>query len=223
MPAEVTAYQLLITLREVEPSVWRRVLVRSDSSLVALHFIVQAVMGWDDVHLHQFVIHGKTYGMYKEGGIVFHDDPWQVRLTNFRLRPGERFRYEYDFGDFWQHDLRLEKILPLEAKKTYPRCIAGEHACPPEDCGGPYAYKAVCDERWGDEHADDFLTVLTALQRFADGEWTRQDLREDEDFLEAMIRFEEWEKFNPARFDLKTVNQRLMEVAREIQGASDRS
>lgn len=222
MPAEVAIYQLHLGLREVEPTVWRRLLVRSDTSLAQLHFIVQAAMGWEDVHLHQFRIHGRLFGMYKDGGISFRDDPWQVKLSNFKLRPGERFVYEYDFGDFWQHDLRLEKILPLDPKKRLPICVAGECACPPEDCGGPEAYKAVCDERWGDEHLDVMHTVLVAFKKLADGEMTRQEFREDEDLQDAMERVVWWEKYNPERFDRKAVNRRLREVEREVEGASDR-
>lgn len=117
MVAEVVAYQLNVVLREVEPTVWRRVLVRDEVSIAELHHTVQATMGWDDEHLHQFRIFGREYGVHHEGGIVFRDDPWQVKLRDFKLRPGERFVYEYDFGDFWQHDLRLEKVLPLDPKK----------------------------------------------------------------------------------------------------------
>lgn len=222
MPAKVVAYQLHLELREVEPTVWRRLLVRSDTSLAQLHFIVQAAMGWEDVHLHQFRIHGRQFGIAREGGISFRDDPWKVRLADFRLQPRERFVYEYDFGDFWQHDLRLEKTPPLDPKKRLPTCIAGEHACPPEDCGGPDAYKAVCDERWGDEHLETMRTVLVAFKKLADGEITREEFREDEDLRDAMDRFLWWEKYNPERFDRKVVNKRLREVEREVEGADNR-
>ena len=90
MPAEVVVYQLHLGLPEVEPTVWRRLLVGSDTSPAALHFIVQAAMGWEDFHLHQFRIHGRLFGISREGGISFRDDSWSVRLADFRLRPGER-------------------------------------------------------------------------------------------------------------------------------------
>jgi hypothetical protein len=126
-PAQPTirVYQLKIVLRDISPLIWRRVLVTSDTTIATLHAIVQTVMGWEDAHLPQFRIHGKAYGVYRGGGCTFADNPQQVRLSNFRLRRGERFLYEYDFGDFWQHDIRLEHVLPLDAHRHYPVCIGG--------------------------------------------------------------------------------------------------
>ena len=119
MAAEVVVYQLNIVLREVEPTVWRRVLVRSDTGIALLHQVVQVAMGWEDAHLHKFRIHGRDYGTSCEGGIMFSTNPQEVLLDGFQLRAGERFRYEYDFGDFWEHDLRLERVLPLDPKKKW--------------------------------------------------------------------------------------------------------
>src|SRR5687768_15790980 len=133
-PATTKAYQLKVSLREISPLIWRRLLVTSDTTVAHLHAILQTAMGWEDVHLHRFRIHGKEYGISRMGGLLFADDPDQVLLSDFRLRAGERFVYEYDMGDFWQHDLRLEHVRPLDPKKTYPVCIAGAGDCPPEDC-----------------------------------------------------------------------------------------
>ena len=110
----IRVYQLKIVLRDISPLVWRRVRVTSDTTIADLHAIVQTVMGWEDVHLHQFRIHGKAYGVYRGGGVTFADNPRQVRLADFRLHTGERFLYEYDFGDGWQHDIRLEQVVPLD-------------------------------------------------------------------------------------------------------------
>jgi hypothetical protein len=65
-----------------------------------------------------------------------------VRLGDLDLRRLERFVYEYDFGDSWIHDLRLEATLPVDPRKTYPVCVAGKCSAPPEDCGGPSAFMA---------------------------------------------------------------------------------
>ena len=97
----VRIYQLQVTLRDSSPLIWRRLLVRSDTTISQLHDVVQIAMGWEDLHLQQFLIHGKSYGVYYDGGIVFSDDPRHVRLADFRLRKGERFLYEYDLGDWW--------------------------------------------------------------------------------------------------------------------------
>ena len=81
---KVLAYQLRVWLREISPAIWRRLLVRSDSTIADLHYILQITMGWTDFHLHQFIIHGKSYGVSKTGGIWFTDDPKQVHLDNLR-------------------------------------------------------------------------------------------------------------------------------------------
>ena len=90
----VFIYQLRVWLREISPVIWRRLLVRSDSSIADLHYTLQLAMGWTDTHLHQFLIRGKSYGIAQMGGIGFTDDPHQVRLGRFRFRDNERFLYE---------------------------------------------------------------------------------------------------------------------------------
>jgi Plasmid pRiA4b ORF-3-like protein len=133
-------YQLHVWLREITPLIWRRLLVGSDSTIADLHYTLQIAMGWDDAHLHRFRIRGKDYGVSRSGGIGFHDDPRQVHLADFHFRHHERFLYEYDFGDLWQHVVRVERRLPVGRKRTYPVCIGGQRAVPPEDCGGPWAF-----------------------------------------------------------------------------------
>src|SRR5438874_11105953 len=92
----VKVYQLKVSLRDISPMIWRRLLVTSDTTIAQLHTILQTVMGCEDLHLHRFCIYGKEYGIYREGGMSFDDNPFQIKLSDFRLRPGERFEYEYD-------------------------------------------------------------------------------------------------------------------------------
>jgi hypothetical protein len=136
-------YQLRMRLGAISPLIWRRILVRNDTSIAVLHHLIQRAFGWTDSHLHRFVIHGKAYGIAYIGGITFMDDPQQVRLADFHFRPNERFAYEYDFCDLWQHEIRLEQILPFDPTQTYPVCTGGAHAAPLEDCGGPQAFLAL--------------------------------------------------------------------------------
>ena len=89
-----TVYQLRVVLRGVSPLIWRRLLVRSDSTVADVHATVRVVLGWSDEHLNQFVIHGRQYGVSHLGGIGFRDNPREVRLADFGLRVGERFLYE---------------------------------------------------------------------------------------------------------------------------------
>jgi hypothetical protein len=137
-PREV--YQLHILLLQISPAIWRRLHMRSDSTIADLHYTLQIVMDWSDTHLHRFAIHGKEYGIAQPGGLWFRDNPAAVRLCDLHLRLGERFLYEYDLIDNWQHQIRLERKFPLHPNRSYPRCIAGARLAPPEGCGGPYGY-----------------------------------------------------------------------------------
>jgi hypothetical protein len=132
--AEAVGYQLRVVLRGISPLIWRRLLVRSDSTIFDLHRTLQIAFGWSDEHLHRFVIHGREHGAES---LV---DPRRVHLADLGLRVHERFQYEYDFTDGWQHDVRLEQILLLKAGRACPRCVGGRRRVPPEDCGGPWAF-----------------------------------------------------------------------------------
>src|SRR5947209_14282813 len=121
-PAVPVVYQLRVVLRGISPLIWRRLLVRGDSTIADLHFALQIAMGWSDAHLHRFIIHGKDYGVAHVGGHIFADDPTRVRLADFAFRRRERFAYQYDFGDDWQHDLVIEQIGPLDPTRTYSAC-----------------------------------------------------------------------------------------------------
>ena len=105
--------------------IWRRLLLQSDHSIADLHYTIQIAMGWSDSHLHRFHIHGKDYGVAHEGGLTFSDDPERVLLGQFGFRLCERFLYEYDFYDNWEHDIRLEKVLPLNSKRV-SRFVLGD-------------------------------------------------------------------------------------------------
>ena len=119
-PSNSVVYQLKVALRGISPLIWRRFLVRADISIADLHHILQLVLGWPNSYLHRLVIHGKEYGIAYKGGIGFDDDPRQIRLADFRFRLRERFLYEYDFHDHWQHDMRVEQILPIDGNRISP-------------------------------------------------------------------------------------------------------
>src|SRR4051794_36354332 len=114
------AYQLRVVLRGISPLIWRRLLVRDDSTIADLHYALQIAFGWTDTHLHRFVIHGKDYGIARLGGLSFAGNPARVQLADLRLRPRERWAYQYDFGADWQHDLRIEQLVPLDPCRAYP-------------------------------------------------------------------------------------------------------
>ena len=195
--ASVEVYQLRIYLREISPMIWRRLLVRSDSTIADLHYALQITMGWEDFHLHQFIIHGKRYGVSRLGCINFSDDAAQVHLADFHWRRGERFLYEYDFGDGWQHEIRLEKRPALDPKKTYPFCSGGARKAPPEDCGGPWAFMALADHYSLPYIASRLVEIIE--------EETHGECREE------IHEFMYWLSVN--QFERKTVNRRLAQYA----------
>lgn len=132
-------YQLKITLKGIRPPIWRRIQICNDNTLGDLHYAIQGSMGWSDSHLHCFEIVGTEYGS------VLDEDPNVKDETRFKLSkliPIEKFKfnYLYDFGDSWQHEILLEKILEPDPKIKYPICIKAKRACPPDDCGGVWGY-----------------------------------------------------------------------------------
>lgn len=147
-PQLVCVYQLKVVLRGISPMIWRRLLLRSDQSIADLHYAIQISLGWSDSHLHRFHIHGKDYGVAHAGGITFNDDPEEVHLADFGFRLRERLLYEYDLHDNWEHDVRLEKVLPWDTRLVYPVCTGGQRLAPPEDCGGARVYMEEGDPRW---------------------------------------------------------------------------
>jgi len=132
-------YQIKITLAWSKPPIWRRVIVRSDMRLNRFHDVIQRAMGWTDSHLHQFVVDKTFYGKPNPE----HSETLNERnYTIAQLAPAVRkkFIYEYDFGDGWNHELLVEKVLPADPAFKHPVCVGGALACPPEDCGGIYGY-----------------------------------------------------------------------------------
>lgn len=176
--------RMKITLREIRPPVWRRLEVRDDMTLARLHTVLQRVMGWTDSHLHAFRVGKVRFGT--------PDPEWpddtiserKIRVRDLIDRGVKRFVYEYDFGDDWQHDIVIEKILEPEFGVRYPRCLGGKRACPPEDCGG----------------APGYAELVATLADPYDPEY------------EHMRSWAGW--FEPEAFDLERVNQSLRKLRR---------
>ncbi len=194
-------YQLRVVLRGISPLIWRRLLVRSDSTIADLHSALQITFGWTDTHLHRFVIRGKDYGITRLGGLSFADDPTQVPLAALRLRLGERWSYQYDFGADWQHEVRVEQIEPLDPRRTYPGCIGGARAAPPEDCGGPGAFLDLRQHFHPAAVAGRLAGIFSAVLDADDPDAVVDDHREE---LAELVR---WATLD--RFDRRHVNQRL--------------
>ncbi|MGH9400613.1 MAG: plasmid pRiA4b ORF-3 family protein [Terriglobia bacterium] len=212
----VEAYQIHVWIRGISPMIWRRLLVRSDSTIADLHYTLQIAFDWSDLHLHRFHIHGQDYGIGRIGGPGFSSDPCKVRLGDFQFRMNERFLYEYDFGDRWEHEVRMERRLAAEAKKIYPVCIGGRRAGPEEDCGGPGAYMECVDDHWCHPPFEELSVMAEAVGRLLDArddEKIREALGDLDELREAVDNVEVYQRFRPDRFDRRRVNRRLKQYA----------
>ena len=140
--------QFRVSLQGIEPPIWRRIQVPSAYSFWDLHVAIQDSMGWLDCHLHSFHIADPHSESEIEIGIPDEDElseepclpGWDVPVSQYFRSPGDRALYAYDFGDGWEHTLVLEAIVDRVPRRRYPVCLAGERACPPEDCGGALGY-----------------------------------------------------------------------------------
>ncbi|MEI8230869.1 MAG: plasmid pRiA4b ORF-3 family protein [Candidatus Peregrinibacteria bacterium] len=189
-------YQLKITLKQSAPPIWRRILISGDATFRDLHEAIQISMGWYDGHLHQFFTE-KQHGLYMGGCITntsiediepFEEaaDEREVRLQDRLSAKGSRCSYEYDFGDSWEHEILVEKIIKPEPGMEYPVCIGGRRQCPPEDCGGLGGY-------------DRLLEILTNPRH-----------KEHAEMLE-WLGLENQEEFDPEALDIDEVNATLRE------------
>ena len=175
-------YELKLTLMYVEPQVWRRVRVPRAITLAWLHEVIQIAMGWEDDHLHEFIIGRKRYGASMPDSFGLGDPPVDEEIVRLNgvAKPKAKFGYLYDFGDSWTHEVRIERELESETGRREASCVAGENACPPEDCGGAGGYRNMLD-------------ILAHPRRKQYGE-IREWLGED---------------FDPGRFDADQANKRL--------------
>jgi hypothetical protein len=138
VPPEV--FQLKVTLLGTMPPIWRQLLVPANMTLAQLHNVLQDAMGWQDCHMHEFCAGRRRIGQPDPEdrfmGVPSVENERAVHLSDVLSRVRAKITYTYDFGDSWEHGIMLEKRLPADPGSTYPVCIGGERACPPEDCGG---------------------------------------------------------------------------------------
>ena len=177
-------YLLKITLMNMPHAIWRRFVVPANITLDQLHEVVQVVMGWHDCHCHAFIKDNQQYmpAMALEFGnecdSLLEDD---YTLESLAPKKGAQIRYWYDFGDDWMHEIVVENANYEDSAQSHPvYCVAGEKACPPEDCGGGYGYLDFCDAMADPKHPE------------------HRDLKE---WFGG--------KYDPNHFDIDAVNKRL--------------
>ncbi len=146
------AMQFRVSLVHSEPLIWRRIIVPFHYSFWDLHCAIQDAMGWKNYHLHAFEI--KDPASNKTVMIGQPDEDTEAfglqvlpdhleRISRYFSYKNKKAEYEYDFGDSWHHNVQYEKTLIIELGEKLPKCIDGQNACPPEDCGGIFLYNNV--------------------------------------------------------------------------------
>ena len=136
------AVQLHVQLQDVSPAIWRRVVVPASLTLRELHAVIQTPMGWQAYHLHMFDVAGTLYGDVEDfDGPLGDEETFTVGQAAATV---QEFTYDYDFGDGWTHDIRIEQVVDSVGVGT-PHLLGGARACPPEDCGGPGGYEHLLE------------------------------------------------------------------------------
>lgn len=150
-----SVFKLKVTLRHIEPAVWRGLLVPADIVLPRLHLVLNEAMGWTNSHLHMFKLRDRKFGDTRapDAGELQIEDERKVTLDAL-LGPGQKLAYDYDFGDGWRHEVLVEKQHDVDERVTYPLCIGGARACPPEDCGGPPGYEQLLAALIDEDHEE---------------------------------------------------------------------
>ncbi len=198
--------QFKIWLKGVSPMIWRRVQVPTSMTLCELHGVFQVAMGWEGIHLFMFDFCATHFGSSELGCRSPSISP-----EDLKLRKGARFIYEYDLNVPWEHEVRLEAGLHPAPGRTYPHCIDGHEACPPEDCGGPADFLEQ-HEAWC---SSDGLTDLATVANFVDQVVLKEriELLKGDILLEEMRnlleRAEVRRSWQGSPFSRKAVKERL--------------
>ena len=192
-----TIFQAKVTILDIDPPIWRRLLLLPAMNLAELHHVLQAAFGWLDYHLHEFIIGGLVYGapeLAREGAVA--DDPEMFEATGVHLRdfdlyhvPAPQFLYHYDFGDSWMHLVELEQVVANDAELKLPSCIDGARHRPPEDAGGTTGYASFL-EAWLDPAHEEHQAMR---------DWAGR-------------------AYHPERFDLEATDKAIKRAYRKARG-----
>ena len=158
--------ELKITLRHIEPAIWRGLRVPARLSLAQIHDVLQVAFGWTNSHLHDFTVGDIRFGMADTEDEIFLVDERAAPLGAI-AEVGSTFLYRYDFGDDWEHDVIVERAVRDSETEIF--CIAGARACPPEDSGGPPGYEQLLATLSDPEH-EEFQDVKRWVGRRFDPE-----------------------------------------------------
>ncbi|MDR0592388.1 MAG: plasmid pRiA4b ORF-3 family protein [Bifidobacteriaceae bacterium] len=209
-----TRQELTLRLRllGIKPMIWRRLAVSNQLDLADLHDVIQVAMGWEMEHLHAYRRWYPAGGSRAELPLVPNYEAEElgraglkrrglrseadIQLSELFQRVGDKLEYTYDFGDSWEHVLRLEKIKPWDPDQPNARVLGGERACPPEDCGGVWGYLELLD-RLKDR-------PVRAIEP-GDDAYDEDEDEDGEDEWDWLVSSD----FDPEHFDLAKVNRIL--------------
>jgi len=165
-----------ISLLRVEPTIWRVIDVPADYSFWDLHVAIQDAMGWHDEHLHVFALGEDGKRARERLGLSMPDagdgirPDHEVKVADRLSDPGDTVIYIYDFGDYWRHAVELIDTHAVGSTLDLPRCVDGERACPPEDCGGDPGYEELL-EVLADPRHEAHADMVAWLKRHPGGHW----------------------------------------------------
>ena len=188
---------LKISLKHIEPPIWRQIRISSEASLLDLHYVIQHAFGWTNSHLFIMQIKSMKFVNYPD----WQEDAYQFQsaasaiLEDFipnEISIGKKFSYVYDMGDGWEHEICIVSIDDANRSFSGAICVDGERACPPEDVGGIPGY----------------YQLLGGLQN-----------KTSEEYQQAM----NWlgYPYNPEAFDLDDVNRSLSDYFKATQLKDD--
>jgi hypothetical protein len=135
---------LRATMREINPTIWRSLRVPDGFTLARLHRVLQVLFSRLDYHLYEFEMGDRRFQAPDPEAEEEFEDATRITLADLRLETGSQLLYRYDFGDDWEHDLVVERFLPMppaNGPDWTPRVLDGARAAPPEDAGGPHGYE----------------------------------------------------------------------------------
>lgn len=164
--------QIKISLRGIKPLIWRRFLVKNNITFHKLHLIIQRIMGWDNYHLYYFEKGDLRIESEElvDGEYSDFEPSEKIKLCQV-LGKGMKIEYVYDFGDNWEHEVVVEKIMEKDPALKYPVCLEGGRNCPPEDCGSVWGYDDLMKIRKNPKHPEYKDRVLNWLGTDYDPEY----------------------------------------------------
>ena len=225
MAEKIWIGQVRVTVLGTRPRVWRRLAAPATIRLRELHEVIQIAMGWTGKYPHRFFagdrellpgrddsleeasldrtaslrcIVPKTTASGKPTGLEGEDEN-EVRLGEVCGENKSRLYYAYEVGEGWGLAMEVQQYFKAKLRVEYPRCMTGQHACPPEDCGGVRGYyrmlQVLADPK-GEGHAE-------AVKRL--GKWLNPEAF-DKEWVNA--RLTTWEGEKVYRVQLKNPNKK---------------